>query len=79
MTWAAEDVTDSQAEWCEEQHFEPRLDCPYCQTRAGLRFCARCEQEVWPHETCPTCHDLPPSLVDGFGHALVTSPTGVGG
>lgn len=78
MTWAAEDVTDQMVARCEDQHLEPRLDCPYCTTRADLRFCARCEQEIWPHGSCPTCPpDEPALVVDGFGTALVMPSMGV--
>lgn len=75
MTWSPEDVTDLQADWCIEQHTEPRLDCPYCPTRAELKVCARCDEEIWPTENCPTCVDLPALVVDGFGRAMVTRPS----
>lgn len=59
MTWAPEDVTDAMADRCIENHTEAQLDCPYCQTRLDLRVCAQCDEDIWPHETCPNTHDEP--------------------
>lgn len=80
MTYSPDDVPDWVADRCEELHTEPRTDCAYCPTRADLKICGYCEEEIYPHETCPNCPpDLPALVVDGFGSALVTPlQSGVG-
>lgn len=78
MSASIDDVTDAQVARCETHHFELHTDCPVCPTRSEERYCAACEQELLPHETCPECHDDDGYVVDGFGRAMVTSPvTGV--
>lgn len=77
MSASLDDVTDGMVADCEADHHEPHLSCPHCPTRAELRYCGRCEEEIYPHETCPDCTDEPALVVDGFGRALVAGFTGV--